>query len=92
MEKRDETEANAMESSRALSFSADIRPLFTDVDVSHMKPKGIDLSSYESVKANAAGILSTVSSGAMPPPSENRRWTKEQCDTFEAWIKQGCPP
>lgn len=81
-----------MDINRALSFSADIRPLFTDVDVSHMKPAGIDLSSRDSVATHAAGIFSTVSSGAMPPPSENRKWSTDMCDTFEAWMKQGCPP
>jgi len=81
-----------METSRPLSFSADIRPLFTDVDVSHMKQAGLDLSTRDSVASNAEGILSTVRSGAMPPPSEQRTWSKDKCDTFEAWMKQGCPP
>ncbi len=81
-----------MEFSRALSFSADIRPLFTDVDVSHMEAAGLDLTSRDSVAAQAAAILSSVSSGEMPPPDTGRTWTKEMCDTFEAWMNQGCPP
>ena len=38
----------------ALSFAADIRPLFRDdPDVEVMKPFGLDLSSYADVKAQA---------------------------------------
>jgi hypothetical protein len=75
-----------------LSFATDIRPLFADIDVDHMKPAGMDLSSKDSVTANAAKILVVVTSGAMPPPGEQRRWTPEMCDTFKLWIDQGCPP
>jgi hypothetical protein len=34
----------------ALSFAADIRPLFRSYDIESMKLAGIDLSSYEDVK------------------------------------------
>ena len=81
-----------MKSGSPLSFATDIRPLFTDVDVEHMKQFGLDLSSPESVASLAENILSVVRSGAMPPRSENRTWTKDMCDTFEAWVKQGCQP
>jgi hypothetical protein len=74
-----------------MSFAADIRPLFTDIDIDHMKPQ-IDLGSKDDVTANAAKILVVVTSGAMPPPGEHRRWTPEMCDTFKLWIDQGCPP
>lgn len=75
-----------------LSFSKDIRPLFTDTDVDHMKRLGMDLSSRDGVADNAENILSVVTSGEMPPASENRAWTKDMCGTFERWMKQGCPP
>ena len=42
--------------SAPLSFAADIRPLFTDVDVEHMQNYGIDLSSHDDVKKHAANI------------------------------------
>lgn len=39
------------------SFAADVRPLFRDdPDISTMKGFGIDLSSYEEVKAHSAEI------------------------------------
>jgi hypothetical protein len=77
----------------ALSFAKDIRPMFTDMDVAHMKPAGIDLSSRDDVEANADGIYATVSDGSMPPPgSGEERWTPEQCERFQQWQTQGCPP
>jgi hypothetical protein len=76
----------------ALSFEKDIRPMFTDLDVAHMKPAGIDLSSAVDVKANADAIYSTVSSGAMPPPgSGEERWSDEMCQRFKRWHDAGCP-
>jgi hypothetical protein len=77
----------------ALSYARDIRPLFTDMDVAHMKREGIDLSNYHDVKANADDIYTQVSSGRMPPKSSGEAaWTTAQCDTFKAWQDQGCPP
>lgn len=73
-----------------LDFEKDIRPMFTDMDVDHMEPFGIDLSSAESVKEHAAAIYATVSEGSMPPPgSGETRWTPEMCDRFKAWMEQG---
>ena len=39
------------------SFARDIRPMFTDIDVEHMKAAGIDLSSYDDVQSYAASHL-----------------------------------
>lgn len=76
-----------------LSFSKDIRPLFTDLDVEHMKAAGIDLSSRDDVAAHAEAIYDTVSSGSMPPKvSGEPRWTVEMCARFKRWQTQGCPP
>lgn len=77
---------------KPLSFQSDIRALFSDLDVDHMKPFGMDLSAHASVKEHAANILSAVTSGMMPPRGENRTWTREMCDMFERWMKEGCPP
>ncbi len=78
---------------QALSFSKDIRPMFTDLDVEHMRPFGMDLSQYDDVKAHAGAIYSVVVNGAMPPSSSGEaRWTPEQCERFKAWQTQNCPP
>jgi tyrosinase len=81
-----------METGKPLSFQTDIRPMFTDTDIAHMATYGLDLATRDGVAASAAQILTTVRSGAMPPPAEKRTWSKEMSDTFEAWIGQGCPP
>jgi hypothetical protein len=75
-----------------LSFAKDIRPMFTDLDVAHMKPFGLDLSDASSVKGHADAIYGAVSSGTMPPASSGERWSTQMCATFKAWQQQGCPP
>jgi hypothetical protein len=75
-----------------LSFAKDIRPMFTDIDVAHMKNAGLDLSDKDSVTKSADAIYKTVSEGTMPPPSTGERWTPDMCARFKEWQNQGCPP
>jgi len=73
-----------------LSFAKDIRPMFTDVDVEHMK-HAFDLSSREDVVKHAFAIYAAVSQGTMPPQGYPQ-WTKEMVAKFKDWEKQGFPP
>jgi hypothetical protein len=79
------------------SFKDSIRPLFTEIDIAHMK-KAFDLSQYEDVKANAQGILSRLmgSTGSVmpPPPSKGGSgpWPPDQIALFKKWIDEGCNP
>lgn len=76
-----------------ISFAEDIRPMFTDMDVAHMKGLGIDLSSYAAVTEYAEAIYRTVSNGTMPPPgSGEAQWTPEMCARFKEWQRANCPP
>ena len=76
----------------ALSFAADIRPMFTAMDVDHMK-HAMNLSDRDSVYEHADAIYESVSSGHMPPPSSGEaRWTSEMCAKFKSWKEQGAPP
>jgi hypothetical protein len=76
-----------------LSFAKDIRPMFTDLDVDHMKPAGIDLSDRADVEKHAAAIYETVSYGSMPPRNSGEpRWTTEMCDRFKRWQSEGFAP
>jgi hypothetical protein len=76
----------------SLSFASDIRPMFTDMDIAHMK-KAMDLSNRDSVFAHADAIYAAVLSGHMPPASSGEsRWTAEACDRFKNWKEQGGPP
>ncbi|MGA8383787.1 MAG: hypothetical protein WB687_00710 [Candidatus Cybelea sp.] len=75
-----------------LSFARDIRPMFTDIDVAHMKIAGIDLSDRNEVMMHADAIYQTVSTGAMPPPSSGEApWTADMCDRFKRWQAADCP-
>jgi hypothetical protein len=76
-----------------LSFAKDIRPMFTDADVVHMQPLGIDLSSKDDVEKHAEAIYKVVSEGTMPPRSSGEdRWPPEKCERFKLWQSQGCLP
>jgi len=74
----------------ALSFASDIRPLFRDTpDVDTMKPMGIDLSSYDDVKAKAESIYARLEDGSMPCDDP---WPKEQLALFKRWMDEGMAP
>jgi len=74
----------------ASSFATDIRPLFRDSpDVQAMKGMGLDLSSYEEVKAKAESIHSRLEDGSMPCDGP---WPKEQVSLFKRWIDEGMQP
>jgi hypothetical protein len=79
-------------SDQRLSFAKDIRPMFTDTDVTHMKAAGMDLSAYDDVKSHAVAIYAVVSEGTMPPPGTGETWSEQMCGTFKQWQQQGCPP
>ena len=76
----------------ALSFAKDIRPMFTDVDVAHMKNMGMDLSNKDDVEGSADDIYRVVSDGSMPPANTGERWTPEMCARFKQWQTDGCLP
>jgi len=74
----------------AVSFARDIRPLFRDTpDIKTMKGMGLDLSSYEEVKAKAEGIYSRLEDGSMPCDAA---WPEEQLATFKRWMDEGMEP
>jgi len=76
-----------------LSFAKDIRPMFTDIDVAHMKHAGMDLSNRDDVVKHGDAIYAAVSNGSMPPPgSGEARWSSEMCDRFKQWQTKGCAP
>ena len=74
----------------ALSFAIDIRPLFRDTpDVDSMKPMGLDLSSYDDVKAQALAIHSRLEDGSMPC---DEPWPETQVALFKRWMDEGMAP
>lgn len=80
-----------------VSFAADVKPLFRDVDVSHMKRFGVELDSYSymSNPENAEAVLATLSPHDGEPPSMppgGPYWTASQLELFEQWQKDGYRP
>jgi hypothetical protein len=74
----------------AVSFAADIRGLFRDSpDVDSMKEYGLDLSSYEEVKAQAKEIHARIADGSMPC---DQPWPDERLALFKRWMDEGMAP
>jgi hypothetical protein len=80
-------------SQRIVSYTSDIRPLFTELDRDHMSFM-FDLWSYDDVKNNADDIYDAVSNKRMPPapPKADGPWSQEKIDTFKEWVDGGFQP
>ena len=76
----------------AVSFAQDIRRLFTDMDIAHMKGPGVLLDNFEYLRdpAHAQKVLDAVSTGAMPPHGSGEpSWPPESVQLFRDWIAGG---
>lgn len=79
----------------SVSYAHDIRPLFTDMDIAHMRPMGVLLDdfTYMSDPGHAQGVLDQVSSGSMPPSGSGEPpWPPERVQLFRDWINGGFQP
>ena len=73
-----------------VSFANDIRPLFRDdPDVEAMKGFGLDLSSYDDVKAQADAIYARLADGSMPCDDP---WPNGHVARFKQWMDEGMAP
>lgn len=76
----------------AVTWTNNIKNMFTTVDITAMKPRGIDLSSYDSVKANAGVIYTRVKNQSMPcAQSGEGPWSDAWVATFLSWINLNFP-
>jgi hypothetical protein len=74
----------------AISFETDIRPLFRDSpDVDTMQGYGLDLSSYEDVKARASDIYERLEDESMPC---DQPWPQDRLALFKRWMEEGLAP
>ncbi len=73
---------------KTVSFESDIKPIFAPYRAS--MTWRLDLTNYESVKANVDGVWDQISTQQMPPPPYPPL-TKEQLALFKAWKDQDCP-
>lgn len=71
------------------SFKSDILILFRPKDINEMKPQGIDLSSYASVKSHAQAIYDKLSSRQMPC---DQPWAESNIQIFKKWMDGGMNP
>jgi len=85
----------------AVSFAADIKPLFRPVDVAHMKPHGVHLDDYQYMSDPANGyqhaqsVQDTLSpQNGEPPtmPPGGPYWTQDQLALFAKWRSDGYRP
>jgi len=79
----------------AVSFAQDIKPLFTDMDIEHMKAAGVLLDDFEYMRdpAHAQKVLDTVSAGTMPPQTSGEpSWPADRVQLFRDWIGGGYQP
>jgi tyrosinase len=73
------------------TWYSDIRFMFTQDDIDHMRAQGLDLTSYDSIVGNAGDIYGQVAAGFMP---KGAPWTKNHPDwiaTFLNWMTNGYP-
>ena len=68
-----------------VTFGRDIRPLFSDRDISSMSSR-FDLSSYDDVRANAEAIYERLADGTMPCYGA---WPADNVERFRTWIDNG---
>jgi hypothetical protein len=74
----------------AVSFATEIRPLFRDSpDIDTMQGFGLDLSSYDDVKARASEIYARLQDGSMPCDDA---WPAERLARFKRWMDEGMAP
>ncbi|EKU98475.1 tyrosinase family protein [Leptolyngbya sp. PCC 7375] len=70
------------------TWYSDIRYLFTQTDIDHMKSQSIDLTSYTDVVAIAENIYGQVATDNMPPGNP---WSQAWKTTFLNWMKHDYP-
>jgi hypothetical protein len=80
-------ERTKKEAMPAPRFTKDIRPLFHEPDVEHMKSiAGFDLSRFEDVRRHAGRIFFRLSTKTMPP---DKPWPDNRIAKFKQWIDGG---
>ncbi|MVT55289.1 hypothetical protein GPL17_33190 [Bradyrhizobium yuanmingense] len=77
----------------AVGFAKDIRPMYTDTDIAHMR-FFCDLSKRDDNQQHAQEILRRLKGegGRIMPPPPARPWTKQQVALYQSWIDGGFQP
>ena len=74
----------------AITFAANIRPLFRDGDIKCMRKGGVKLddAAWMCVPANAKLVYDSVSAGTMPPDAP---WAADRVSLFKSWTHSFSP-
>lgn len=82
-----------------VSFAADILPLFTAIDIAHMKPMGVLLNQYSYMSdpsnnhENATTIQEYLTGTQQPRmPMGGPYWSQQQLDLYAQWMSGGFQP
>src|ERR1700743_775070 len=68
-------------------YLGDVRYFFEQEDIDHMAAKGIDLGTYDGVKAKSGAIyIHTLQPDGDMPPDPARKWSAARSQTFKNWI------
>ena len=79
-----------------VSFSKDIKPMFREVDIDHMKVHGVHLDDYQYMSdatkdyANPEAAQASLAGQTMPPGGPF--WTAQQLDLYGKWRAEGYQP
>ena len=74
------------------TYMEHIRHFFADIDLLHMNRRGLDLSTYENLKAHSVDVyFQTRPPDANMPPASDRKWSLERWKSFENWINDKHP-
>jgi hypothetical protein len=71
----------------AVSYAADVKPLFRQRDRGSMQSH-FDLWSYDDVREHAPAILAQLEAGTMPCDGA---WPADRVDIVRRWLAQGTP-
>ena len=80
----------------AVSFSQDVKPMFRDVDINHMKAHGVRLDDLQYMSdppnkyKNARAGQDSLVNRTMPPGGPF--WTAEQLGLYDKWRTEGYQP
>jgi hypothetical protein len=78
------------------TYMEHIRHFFDDVDLEHMLNRGVDLTTYPALRAEATRVRQVTrplnaTTPAFMPPEPERTWSPERIQTFRNWIVNGFP-
>ena len=76
----------------SVSFAADIRPLFRQVDIDHMRPLNVlDDYGFMSKLENAVMVHDFLSGNKQPQMPPDKPWPQDQIALFARWMAAGYP-